>query len=347
MDVAAFDFALPPDRIAQQPVRPKDHARLLWLPAEGAVRDRHVYDLPDILRADDVLVFNDTRVIPARLYGHRDAVAVEALLHQEQAAPAPGTSRWAAFVKPAKRLKAGQTVAFGPGLSAQVAGRTADGAVVFDFPLDRAGLLAALAAHGHVPLPPYIRGGRDAPQDREDYQSPFAARDGAVAAPTASLHFTPDLLSRLRALGVEVVTLTLHVGAGTFQPVKATDTDDHVMHAEYAELSPDAAAALNRARGAGRRIVAVGTTAVRTLESAADDRGQLAPFTGETRLFITPGYRFRAIDALITNFHLPKSTLFMLVSAVSGLDRMQAAYAHAIARGYRFYSYGDACLLEL
>jgi S-adenosylmethionine:tRNA ribosyltransferase-isomerase len=339
MRVDLFDFDLPPERIAERPMQPREAARLLRLSAAG-LEDRHVGDLPALLRPDDLLVFNDTRVIPARLHGERGAVKVEVLLHQRLA-----DGRWSVFARPGKRLRPGDTIRFAEGFGAVVEEKRDSGEVVLRFSLDGEAFSAALEQHGEMPLPPYIRRAQDA-ADRQDYQTVFAARDGAVAAPTAGLHFTPALLEHLTARGIETLTVTLHVGAGTFQPVKADDTEAHRMHAEYGEISADSAGRLNAARAAGRRIVACGTTSLRVLESAADASRRFAPFADETRIFITPGYQFRGVDALITNFHLPRSTLFMLVSALMGLERMQQAYAHAIRTGYRFFSYGDACLLE-
>jgi len=340
MRVSEFDFELPPDRIAQRPAEPRDSARLLRV-RPAALEDRIVRDLPDLLRPGDLLVFNDTRVIPARLVGQRGAAKVSVTLHQSV-----GPDVWRVFAKPAKRLRPGDRVVFSPEFSAEVLERRAEGDVVLRFDRGGAALFEALDAHGAMPLPPYIRGGIADQRDRSDYQTLFASADGAVAAPTAALHFTPALMQALAARGVGHAMLTLHVGAGTFLPVKAEDTRDHVMHAEVGVLSPAAAAAIDAARRAGGRVVAVGTTSLRLLESAAGEDGTLAPFTGATSIFITPGYRFRAVDMLLTNFHLPRSTLFMLVAAFAGLDRMKAAYAHAIAAGYRFYSYGDCCLLE-
>ncbi|PWC41167.1 tRNA preQ1(34) S-adenosylmethionine ribosyltransferase-isomerase QueA [Azospirillum sp. TSO22-1] len=338
MKTADFDFELPPDRIATHPARPRDSARLLLV--GESLSDRVVRELPDLLRPGDLLVYNDTRVIPARLTGARGAVKVEATLHKRE-----GDDAWAAFARPGKRLKVGDTVAFAPGFSAVVEAKREGGEVRLRFNVGGAGLFARLHEHGFMPLPPYIR--RDAPdeQDRADYQTVFAAREGAVAAPTAGLHFTPELLAALEARGIRRVPVTLHVGAGTFLPVKVEDIAEHRMHAEYGEISPDTAEAVNATRAAGGRIVAVGTTALRLLESAASEDGRLAPFAAETDIFITPGYRFRAVDVLLTNFHLPRSTLFMLVCAFAGMERMKAAYAHAIASGYRFYSYGDTSLL--
>ncbi|HEV2265536.1 MAG TPA: tRNA preQ1(34) S-adenosylmethionine ribosyltransferase-isomerase QueA [Stellaceae bacterium] len=338
MQVDDFDFPLPRRLIAAHPIEPRDAARLLVVGHELA--DKSVRDLPTLLRRGDVLVVNDTRVIPTRLFGRRGQAAIEATLHRREA-----PARWRAFVKNARRLKVGDRVEFAADFSAVVAARHAEGDLSLEFDCAGSDLRAALERYGTMPLPPYIkrpRGG-DA-RDRADYQTIFAAREGAVAAPTAGLHFTPPLLGALDRAGIARVTVTLHVGAGTFLPVKVADTADHVMHGEWGAVGDDAAAQLNAARAAGGRIVAVGTTAVRLLESAAAD-GPVKAFTGETDLFITPGYRFRAVDVLFTNFHLPRSTLFMLVSAFAGLERMKRAYAHAVAAGYRFFSYGDACFL--
>ena len=338
MKTADFDFDLPPERIATHPARPRDSARLLVVGEN--LSDRIVRELPDLLRPGDLLVYNDTRVIPARLTGTRGAVKVEATLHKREADDA-----WAAFARPGKRLKVGDVVAFAEGFSATVEEKREGGEVRLRFNVGGAELFAKLHEHGFMPLPPYIR--RDAPddQDRSDYQTVFAAKEGAVAAPTAGLHFTPDLLAALEARGVRRVPVTLHVGAGTFLPVKVEDIAEHRMHAEYGEVSAETAAAVNVARAAGGRVVALGTTALRLLESAAREDGRLEPFAAETDIFIFPGYRFRIVDALLTNFHLPRSTLFMLVCAFAGMERMKGAYAHAIASGYRFYSYGDTSLL--
>jgi len=339
MRVDDFDFPLPRQLIAAHPIEPRDAARLLVVGREFA--DQSVRDLPTLLRRGDVLVVNDTRVIPTRLYGRRGQAAIEATLHRRET-----PTRWRAFVKNARRLKAGDRVEFAADFSAIVAARHEEGDLSLDFDCAGGDLRASLERYGTMPLPPYIkrpRGG-DA-HDRADYQTIFAVHEGAVAAPTAGLHFTPALLDALDRAGIARVTVTLHVGAGTFLPVKVADTADHVMHGEWGTVGADAAAQLNAARAAGGRIVAVGTTAVRLLESAAA-AGPVKPFTGETDLFITPGYRFRAVDVLFTNFHLPRSTLFMLVSAFAGLERMKRAYAHAVAAGYRFFSYGDACLLR-
>ncbi|MEE7449359.1 tRNA preQ1(34) S-adenosylmethionine ribosyltransferase-isomerase QueA [Methylobacterium radiotolerans] len=345
MRVDLFDFELPETSIALRPAEPRDAGRMLVVRSGAPLADRTVRDLPGALRAGDALVFNDTRVIPARLNGVRTRPGApgqrtEVMLHLREA-----PDRWRAFARPAKRLTAGDALRFGD-LAAIVLERAEAGEIVLAF--DRAGpeLDAAIAAEGALPLPPYIAGKRatDA-RDATDYQTVYARHPGAVAAPTAGLHFSDALLADLDAAGLRRHHVTLHVGAGTFLPVKAQDTDGHRMHAEVGILDAATADALNAARAAGGRIVAVGTTALRLLESAARPDGTLAPFSGPTEIFITPGYRFRAVDALVTNFHLPRSTLFMLVSAFSGLETMRAAYAHAIGAGYRFYSYGDASLL--
>jgi len=345
MRTELFDFDLPPELIAQRPAAPRDAARLLVV-AEQALVDRQARDLPDLLAPGDLLVFNDTRVIPARLAGRRGEARVEITLHQTLTRPASGAC-WSAFARPAKRLRVGDEVSFGPGLAAAVVARGEGGEVTLAFDCAPAALLERLEAVGRMPLPPYIKRPKGGdPQDRQDYQTLFARRPGAVAAPTAALHFTPALMQALAARGIEHAFVTLHVGAGTFLPVKAADTAQHRMHGERFWLPPEAALAIARTRRAGRRVVAVGTTVLRTLETVADEAGEVAPGVGETRLFVTPGHRFRVVDRLLTNFHLPRSTLFMLVAAFAGLERMQAAYAHAIAQRYRFYSYGDACLLE-
>jgi S-adenosylmethionine:tRNA ribosyltransferase-isomerase len=334
-----FDFELPPDRIAAHPARPRDSARLLDVGA--ALVDRAIADLPALLEPGDVLVYNDTRVIPTRLEGVRGHAKVEVTLHKRDSAAC-----WRAFAKPAKRLRNGDVIEFAPGFAATVAGRAPEGDVLLQFAGDDAGLLHQLETYGSMPLPPYIRRAGADPRDREDYQTLFAARAGAVAAPTAGLHFTPELLAAVAARGVATMALTLHVGAGTFLPVRVEDPAEHRMHAEYGEISAAAAAHINQARAAGGRVVAVGTTTLRLLETVAGPDGSLAAFAGDTDIFIRPGYRFRIVDLLLTNFHLPRSTLFMLVCAFSGIARMRAAYAHAIAAGYRFYSYGDCCLLR-
>ena len=344
MHIETFDFDLPPELIAQHPARPRDAARLLDVNPDGggALRDRIMRDLPQLLAPGDLMVFNDTRVIPARLRGRRGAAQVEVTLHKQEA-----LDRWRAFARPARRLRPGDRVSFAEDFAAEVTARGEGGEVALRFDRGGAALIAALQRHGEMPLPPYIRrtAGAD-PQDRGDYQTMFAARDGAVAAPTAALHYTPELVAALDARGVRRATVTLHVGAGTFLPVKVEDVRAHRMHAEWGEIGAETAAAINAARAAGGRIVAVGTTSLRLLESAAGEDGRVAPFAGDTSLYILPGYRFRAVDMLLTNFHLPRSTLFMLVCAFAGTTRMRAAYAHAIAAGYRFYSYGDCCLLR-
>ena len=340
MDLAAFDFDLPEDRIALRPAEPRDSARMLIVRPDG-LAESGVSDLPDCLQPGDMLVTNDTAVIPARLTGRRGDAKIEVTLHK-RLDTGHWTGHWTAFAKPARKCRPGDRLDF-DGLAADVLARDG-GEVTLRFL--SADLETALAAHGTMPLPPYIAG-RRAPdaRDLEDYQTVFAARPGAVAAPTAGLHFTDRLLAALEENGVARATVTLHVGAGTFLPVKAERVEDHRMHAEWGEVSAPVAAALNDTRARGGRICAVGTTALRLLESAADETGRIHPFKGETDIFITPGYRFKAVDLLLTNFHLPRSTLFMLVSAFSGLARMKAAYAHAVGAGFRFYSYGDACLL--
>lgn len=344
MRVDAFDFDLPPENIALRPARPRDAARLLLVEGSGnaapRLSDKGVRDLPALLRAGDCLVFNDTRVIPAQLMGKRGEARIGATLHKRI-----DLRRWQAFVRNGKRLRIGDSVDFGAGVMAVAEARHADGSFTLAFLGDEPVELL-LARAGTMPLPPYIAGKRPADaDDTHDYQTMFAARDGAVAAPTAALHFTPELMASVAAAGIATETLTLHVGAGTFLPVKVEDTADHVMHAEYGVIDAATAARLNAVRAAGGRLIAVGTTSLRLIESAAAADGQIAAFSGDTDIFITPGYRFRAVDGLMTNFHLPRSTLFMLVSALMGLEAMQAAYAHAIASGYRFYSYGDSSLL--
>lgn len=341
MKVDDFDFHLPPERIAQAPARPRDSARLLHVAGDD-VHDLGVADLPGLLRAGDVLVFNDTKVIPARLTGKRGAAKVEVTLHKRI-----DDATWDAFARPAKKLKPDNVIAFADGFSATVQDKREGGEVRLGFNRSGPDLMAALETLGIMPLPPYIKRGQEGRDgDKDDYQTLFADKPGAVAAPTAGLHFTPDLLAAVEARGVKTQRLTLHVGAGTFLPVKVDDATDHKMHSEWGEVTADAARTINTARRAGGRVVAVGTTSLRLLESAAQDDGTVAPFLGETDIFITPGYRFRVVDALMTNFHLPRSTLFMLVCALAGMDRMKAAYRHAIDNGYRFYSYGDACFLE-
>ena len=336
MRVDAFDFDLPRAAIATRPARPRDSARLLDLTA--GLAHRTVSDLPALLEPGDMMVFNDTRVIPARLAGTRSAARVELTLHRHGS-----DGCWRAFAKPARRLRPGDRICFGGDFSAKVESREGpEVSLVFD--RGGAALAEALQSHGAMPLPPYLRRAADA-RDRDDYQTVFARREGAVAAPTAGLHFTDRLLRALDARGIGRCFVTLHVGAGTFLPVSVDDTADHPMHAEACALAPDVAAAINGCRAAGGRVVAVGTTVVRLLESATRPDGTVEPFSGEVDLFIEPGYRFKTVDLMLTNFHLPRSTLFMLVCAFAGTERMKSAYAEALAAGYRFYSYGDACLL--
>ena len=340
MRVDLFDFDLPPERIALRPVSPRDTARMLCVSGDGTLADRQVLDLPRLLRAGDCLVFNDTRVIPAQLEGNRGNAKIGATLHKRI-----DVRRWQAFIRNAKRLRVGETVDFGSGVTAVAEARHEDGSFTLMFGGDEP-VEVLLERAGTMPLPPYIAGKRptDA-QDAKDYQTMFAAKDGAVAAPTASLHFTPELMAAVAAAGIETATLTLHVGAGTFLPVKAEDTADHKMHSEWGQIDIATADRLNTVRANGGRLIAVGTTSLRLIESAAGDDGIIQPFSGDTDIFITPGYSFKAIGGLMTNFHLPKSTLFMLVSALMGREVMQSAYAHAIADEYRFYSYGDSSLL--
>ena len=355
MKVDIFDFELDRDLIAKQPADPRDTSRLLDLSEADKINDRQFYDLPDILEKGDVLVFNDTKVIPARLYAQRGEAKVEVTLYH----PLDGI-KWNAFIKNAKRLHPGDIIRFYTGeisadasdFSAEILEKNGEEGVVLSFNCKPEALGHLLEKYGSMPLPPYIK--RDKPQqglwdkynDKENYQTVYARHEGAVAAPTAGLHFTPRVLEALDKKGIEKVFLTLHVGAGTFLPVKVEDTKDHKMHAEYGIISPEACATVNKAKAEGRRIIAVGTTSLRLLESAADDKGILHPFTGETDIFITPGYKFKIIDYIITNFHLPKSTLFMLICAIAGTERMQKAYRHAMEKKYRFYSYGDSSILK-
>jgi S-adenosylmethionine:tRNA ribosyltransferase-isomerase len=339
MRVDLFDFELPPERIALRPARPRDSARLLLVDGD-ALSDRHMLDLPGLLRPGDVLVFNDTKVIPAQLEGRRGDASIGATLHKRE-----GPREWQAFLRNAKRARVGDTIEFGEGVAAAVAEKADDGSALLHFEGEEPVELL-LERAGRMPLPPYIASRRAADeQDRADYQTMFAREQGAVAAPTAALHFTPRVLEALDARGIGRETLTLHVGAGTFLPVKADDTGGHRMHAEWGRIDAATAGRLNAVRRAGGRLIAVGTTSLRLLESAADDDGTIHPFEGDTAIFITPGYRYKAVDGLVTNFHLPRSTLFMLVSALMGLDVMKSAYVHAVEHGYRFYSYGDSSLL--
>lgn len=340
MRVDLFDFDLPPENIALRPARPRDAAQMLVVDGQAPFSDRHVRDLPGALRPGDVLVFNDTRVIPAQLEGIRGEARIGATLHKRI-----DLRRWQAFIRNAKRLKAGDVIAFPADVTAIAEERHDDGSWTLAFGGDEP-VEVLLERAGRMPLPPYIAGKRPTDEaDASDYQTMFAREKGAVAAPTAALHFTPELVAALDAAGIARETLTLHVGAGTFLPVKADDTAEHRMHAEWGRIDAATADRLNAVRAAGGRVIAVGTTSLRLLESATGEDNVIRPFEGDTSIFITPGYRFKAIDGLMTNFHLPKSTLFMLVSALMGLEKMQAVYAHAIDNGYRFYSYGDSSLL--
>ena len=341
MLVSDFDFELPEDLIALRPVSPRHSAKMLVV-QKGALQDKVVTDLPGLLRAGDIIVFNDTKVIPAQLYGKRGDMNVECNLHKRESAV-----EWRAFAKKTKRMKVGEVISFGNGkLDAEILEIKEGGELLLKFAVKPGDLEPLLVEIGTMPLPPYIASKRpvDA-QDHADYQTVFADKEGAVAAPTASLHYTPELLEMIEKAGIQRATLTLHVGAGTFLPVKATDTADHKMHAEWGEISAAEAARLNEIKRQGGRIIAVGTTVARLLESATDEHGIVQPFSGDTSIFITPGYKFRAVDILQTNFHLPQSTWFMLVSAFAGFETMKAAYGYAIQNGYRFYSYGDSSLL--
>lgn len=351
MRVDDFDFDLPESRIALRPASPRDAARLLHVD-QNAIGEFTVADLPRLLKRGDLLVLNDTRVIAAQLVGKRPTRAgdseinIDVTLTRRLLADPELGARWKAFVRPAKRVRAGDTLRFAGAFHAQVESREGPEAVL-RFNWGGAAFDRLLASTGAPPLPPYIaRKRKVTPDDARAYQTVYAAEPGSVAAPTAGLHFTPSLFDRLKAAGIETETITLHVGAGTFLPVTADDTRDHVMHSEWGEITKEQADRINAAKAAGRRIVAVGTTSLRLLESAADEAGFIHPYADETAIFITPGYRFRAVDALMTNFHLPRSTLFMLVCAFCGTERMRRAYAEAIERNFRFYSYGDACLLE-
>ena len=343
MKLSDFDFSLPPELIAQVPVEPRDASRLLHVPAgELPFGDKLFCDLPSLLREGDVLVFNNTKVIPARLTGKRGEAQVEVTLHRSL-----GTHAWDAFAKRSKRLKVGDVITFAePSFSAEVTAKHEGGRIEIRFHCEPEALFPLLERYGQMPLPPYIKREDKRAEDSQSYQTIYAQREGAVAAPTAGLHFTPEVMDALAAKGIRSHYVTLHVGGGTFLPVKSENIEEHQMHSEWIDISGETAQAINTAKAEGRRIVAVGTTSLRSLESAADAQGMLHPMQGDTDIFITPGYRFRMVDALVTNFHLPKSTLFMLVSAFCGRERMQAAYAHAIAQGYRFFSYGDSSLLE-
>jgi len=339
MKVDAFDFDLPTRFIAQRPESPRDAARLLKV-AEGVFSDHRVAELPELLRPGDLIVVNDTRVIPTRLSGRRGEAAMEVTLHMEE-----GPDTWVAFARPARKLRPGDRIDFADGFRAEVTAKGDGGEVTLAFPPGT--LKPCLDRLGAMPLPPYIkRDGLADDRDAEDYQTLFADAPGAVAAPTAGLHFTPALLEALKERGVERVPLTLHVGAGTFLPVKSETVEDHKMHAEWGEVNDAAATAVQAAQDRGGRVVAVGSTVLRLLETAADEDGRVRPFRGKTDIFITPGYRFKVADLMLTNFHLPRSTLFMLVAAFAGLETMKRAYGHAMEAGYRFYSYGDCCLLH-
>ncbi len=342
LKTADFDFPLPPERIARHPAKPRDSARLLVVGAD--LQDRVVRDLPDLLQPGDLLVANDTKVIPAQLEGRKGEARIEVTLIRRD----PDDARaWEAFAKPGKKLKVGDAVSFDGGLGATILSKAESGEIALRFDCAETEVMAALHRIGSMPLPPYIRKLRAvSAADDADYQTIFAAREGAVAAPTAGLHFTPELLAALERRGIKQARVTLHVGAGTFLPVKVDDIAEHKMHAEWGEVTAATADAYNRARAEGRRIVAVGTTSLRLLESALDAEGNLQPFARETDIFIHPGKTVRSADLLLTNFHLPKSTLFMLVCAFAGTEKMRAAYQHAVGSGYRFFSYGDACLLE-
>lgn len=352
MRVDLFDFELPPERIALTPARPRDASRMLHIATDG-LHDRMTRELPAMLRKGDLLVLNDTKVIPAQLTGFRASrteggrdIEIEATLHKRLTSGDSTMMQWRAFLRPAKRVRNGDIIRFGDDFTANVENRIG-AECVLRFDDDGAAFDAKLAVHGAPPLPPYIARKRElSAQDAEAYQTIFAEEPGSVAAPTAGLHFTEAMFSGLGAAGIERIAVTLHVGAGTFLPVSTDDTEQHSMHSEWGEITVDQAAMINRVRDSGGRIIAVGTTALRLLESAADAGGFIKPFIGETDIFITPGYDFRIVDMLLTNFHLPRSTLFMLVCAFCGIERMKAAYAHAIESQYRFYSYGDACLLE-
>ena len=340
MKVDLFDFELPNEHIALRPANPRDSAKMLVVQPETAPKHHSVTELADFLTDKDILVFNNTRVIPGRLIGKRGEAKVELTLHKRES-----VDTWRAFAKPAKKCRFGDVLNF-DGLEAEVTEVGEAGERTVRFHLENEGMTSALEGHGVMPLPPYIAAQRPVDEaDKDDYQTMYAKEDGAVAAPTAGLHFTDNMMASLAAKGVDMVEVTLHVGAGTFLPVKVEETDKHKMHSEWGEVSPEIAKKLNAVRANGGRLVAVGTTSLRLLESAACESGEIKPFSGDTDIFITPGYRFKAVDVLMTNFHLPKSTLFMLVSAFSGFEVMKNAYKAAIKQGYRFYSYGDSSLL--
>lgn len=348
MNLSDFDFYLPETNIAQHPVSPRDAARLLYIGKPG-IADKHVRDLLDYAKAGDVWVFNNSKVIPARLYGQRAArteqhsnnIKIEILLHKRL-----GVDTWEAFARPMKRLNVGDEIMFADDFSAKVLAIKENGLADLQFAGTPEHIMASIMQHGLMPLPPYIKRNQKEADDETRYQTVYAQHEGSVAAPTAGLHFTQTLLTQLQEKGVSIVYVTLHVGAGTFQPVKTENLSEHVMHSEWAELSAQSADIINAAKQRGGRVVAVGTTSTRVLETVADEAGKVREWQGDTSIFITPGYRFKIIDVLMTNFHLPKSTLFMLVCAFAGMDRMKAAYQHAIENQYRFYSYGDACFIE-
>ena len=341
MKVDLFNFELPADRIADHPAYPRDSARLLCI-GKTTLKDKHIFDLPQLFKPSDILVFNDTKVIPARIYGTRGQAHIEVTLMKQRS-----LDTWECLIKNARRLKPTDEITFSSDFCAEVIDKASDGPVTLRFNKKGGALFAALHIHGIMPLPPYIKRTKEGEEsDKSDYQTVYAKHEGAVAAPTAGLHFTEELLKTFKDKGIQEEFITLHVGGGTFLPVKADDTEKHKMHAEYGIITAQTAERLNRAKKEGRRIIPIGTTALRLLESAADENGILHPFCAETSIFITPGYRFRFADMLFTNFHLPKSTLFMLVCAFAGIERMKNAYQHAIDHHYRFFSYGDACLIE-
>lgn len=340
MNLSDFDFILPENAIAQYPANPRDSARLLYIGKDG-LQDKRITDLVDLSRPGDVWVLNNSKVIPARLYGKRGEMNVEILLHKRLT-----ENNWEVFARPLKRLRAGDEIIFADDFKAVVTTKYENGLAEISFDGSAEHIMASIMNVGLMPLPPYIKRNQKKAEDTICYQTVYAEPEGSVAAPTAGLHFTQELLNKLKEKGATIVTVTLHVGAGTFQPVKVDDISQHVMHSEWVELTAEAAATINAAKEKGGRVVAVGTTSTRVLESIADEHGRVKPWRGDTSIFITPGYRFKIVDALMTNFHLPKSTLFMLVSAFAGTARMHAAYSHAIANGYRFYSYGDASFIE-
>lgn len=340
MNLSDFDFELPESNIAQNPATPRDSAKLLYI-GEGGMTDRRISDLLDYCRAGDVWVFNNSKVIPARLYGKRGEVKIEILLHKRL----KGNS-WEAFARPMKRLHVGDEIVFAEDFTAHVKLIKENGLAELEFAGSAEHIMASIMQHGLMPLPPYIKRNQKVDDDAVRYQTVYAKHEGSVAAPTAGLHFTNELLQKMQERGISLAYVTLHVGAGTFQPVKTENIAEHVMHSEWVELSAQTAEAINNAKQNGGRVVAVGTTSTRVLESIADDDGRVKAWQGDTSIFITPGYRFKIVDVLMTNFHLPKSTLFMLVCAFAGVKRMKAAYQQAIHNNYRFYSYGDACFLE-